>query len=72
MSNYKPQEFAEMIGVSVKPCNVGTKKANLKHIALQQIGVIILTNNMSIIWVMVIVNTAKRSYIQEYLLLIKR
>jgi len=34
MSNYKPQDFAEMLGVSVKHFKDRTEKVNLKHLEL--------------------------------------
>jgi len=46
MSNYKPQEFAEMLGVSVKTLQCWDRENRLKPSVLQQTDVIIHTNNI--------------------------
>ena len=47
ITNYKPKDFAELIGVSGKHYSVGTGKELLEaNRRTQRIGVIILTTNI--------------------------
>ena len=45
ITNYKPKDFAELLGVSVKTLQRWDREGTLKAILLQLIGVITLTTN---------------------------
>lgn len=46
ITNYKPKEFAELLGVSVKTLQRWDREGTLQQIVHQPIGVIILTNSI--------------------------
>ena len=46
ITNYKPKDFAELLGVSVKTLQRWDREGTLKQIELQLIGVITLTTSI--------------------------
>ena len=46
ITNYKPKDFAELLGVSVKTLQRWDREGILKQIGLRLIGVIILMTNI--------------------------
>ena len=72
MNTYKPQDFSEMIGVSVKTLQRWDNDGKLKAYRTPTDRRYYTHNNMLTIWVMAILSMVKQLFILWYLLPIKK